>query len=333
MNNPLPLPPPLAGLHHVTAICADAQANVDFYAGVLGLRLVKRTVNFDDPGSYHLYYGDGVGRPGTILTFFAWPGAYRGRRGTGQTDAVALSVPRESLGYWRERLERAGARLAAEESVAQDPDPTVLAFQDPDGLRLELVGTENSADERAPWDGGPVPAAHAVRRLLGATVWTGADPTPTVMVLTGVLAFRSAGETDGGNVRHRFVTGDDRTAGVARLDLWPRPGVPRATSGAGTVHHLAWRTPDDVGQAAWRAHLDGAGLGVSPVMDRTYFHSIYFREPGGVLFEIATDGPGFAVDEPTETLGERLMLPAWLEGRRAEVEAHLPRLQAPAPEA
>ena len=229
--------PPLLGLHHVTAICSDAQANVDFYAGTLGLRLVKRAVNFDDPKVLHLYYGDALGRPGTVLTFFAWPGARRGRRGTGQTDAVALAVSAGSLDFWNERLGRAG--VTPEERPPR-AGTQVLGFRDPDGLGLELVGTP-AADTRAPWSDGPVPAVHAVRGLFSATVWTEADPAPTADVLTGALGFRPVGhggaDPDG---RLTFAAGAGEPGGW--LDLLPQPtGTPFATGGVGTVHHLAWR--------------------------------------------------------------------------------------------
>ena len=309
--------PQLSGLHHVTAIAGDAQANLNFYAGVLGLRLVKRTVNFDDPGSYHLYYGDAQGSPGTLLTFFAWPGARRGRTGLGQATAVALSVGPDSLPFWQERLTAHGIPIGEVESRLGE---TVLPLFDPDGLRLELVPTPS--DPRPGFPEGPVPAAHAVRGLHAVSL-PERSPAQTARLLTDTLGFRAV-ETDGGGWT-RYALGEGGTF----ADVQAAPDLAPGQIAVGSIHHVAWRTPDDPQQSAWLQTLTGLGLGVSPVMDREYFQSIYFREPGGILFEIATDPPGFTVDETADTLGQHLKLPPQYEVRRAQIEAHLPPLRLP----
>jgi glyoxalase family protein len=307
----------IPGLHHITAIAGDPQANLAFYAGVLGLRLVKRTVNFDDPHTYHLYYGDGAGSPGSILTFFPWPGAPRGRRGSGQTTATAFSVPAGSLGWWVDRLKAAGVSF---DGPAPRFDDEAVGFDDPDGLRLELIGV-TGPDPRAPWAGGGVPAEHAIRGFHGVTL-TEESVERTAALLTGTLGFRAAG---GKGNRHRFESID--AAPGSRIDLLHAPGTPRGVVAVGTIHHVAWRARGDADQERWRASIAALGTHVTPVVDRSYFRSIYFREPGGVLFEIATDAPGFAIDEPLERLGESLRLPPWLEPRRAEIEEALPALE------
>lgn len=308
----------LPGIHHVTAITGDAQRNVDFYVGLLGLRLVKKTVNFDDPGSYHLYYGDELGRPGSVMTFFVWPGGPRGRQGPGQVGATAFSVPAGSLAWWADRLEAAGARV--ERPVRRLGDE-VVGFADPDGMRLELVAPARP-DPRQPWAGGPVPEERAVCGFHSVTLGL-VGQAETARLLTDTLGFRPAG-ADG--PRARFTTGE--AGGV--VDLLAQPDAPAGETAAGTVHHVAWRTPDDPSQLEWRETVAGAGCDVTPVLDRQYFHSIYFREPGGVLFEIATDLPGFTVDEPVERLGSALRLPRRLEPLRAELEVRLPAFTVPA---
>jgi glyoxalase family protein len=308
----------IAGIHHVTAIARHPQANADFYIGVLGLRLVKRTVNFDDPGTYHLYYGDEVGRPGTLLTFFPWPMARLGRRGAGQATVTAFSVPAGSLGFWTERLARLGVVF---EAPRPRFDEEVLTLRDPDGLLLELVA--RAGDERSPWAAGPVPEASAVRGLDSVTL-TEWNPEVTADLLTGTMGFRLlAQEGD----RFRFAAGEEGAG--ARLDVFASPTAPRGQVSAGTVHHVAFRAANDAAQLAWQGALAARGLGVTPVQDRQYFHSIYFRESGGVLFEIATDGPGFAVDEPVASLGTELKLPPWLEPARERIAATLPPLALP----
>jgi glyoxalase family protein len=311
--------PSIAGIHHVTAMASDPQRNVDFYTRVLGLRLVKRTVNFDDPGTYHLYYGDVVGHPGTILTFFPWPSARRGRHGAGQATATAYGVPAGSLGFWSDRLIRLGV-------VAESPEERwgrgVLTFLDPDGLKLELVEGDGLAGE--PWEGGGIPDEQALHAFAGVTLtlW---NAEGTAKILTETLGFRLEREEKG---RIRFVAGADGRG--SKVDLLVQPTAERGTISAGAVHHVAFRATDEADQLAWRARVEAAGLAVTPVLDRQYFRSIYFREPGGVLFEIATDPPGFTRDETRETLGTRLLLPPWLEAQRAEIESALPPIEVPA---
>lgn len=309
----------LGGIHHVTAIAGDPQQNLDFYAGTLGLRFVKRTVNFDDPGTYHFYFGDALGHPGTILTFFPWPGAPRGSHGAGQVTAVSFSVPPGSLGFWEERLKSRGITFGALESPF---DESVLEFTDPDGLQLELV-----ADSRAglgqPWTGASVPVSQAIRGFHSVALLEHAH-NGTEQVLTEVMGFQFA-QTVGH--RRRYLSGDRDLA--AYVDIVTAPDAPPGRVAVGTVHHVAWRAADDESQQAWRQRLQAASITVTPVRDRQYFHSIYYHEPGGVLFEIATDPPGFTVDEPPAALGTGLRLPPWLEPRREALEARLPPLHLP----
>lgn len=307
------------GIHHVTAITGDAQQNLDFYAGVLGLRLVKQTVNFDDPGTYHLYYGDEEGRPGTIMTFFPWKDAPRGSLGAGQTSATAFSVPEGSLGFWEQRLRTAG--LPVDEPQTRF-DEEVLAFVDPDGLRLELVAHAEAVG-LAPWQDGPVPSAHAIRSFHGVTL-TERSLAATAAVLTGSLGFES-GESSGS--RHRFFAPQGGPA--SRVDVIVQPSEGFGRIAVGSVHHVAFRIAGDLEQDAWRDEASAKGLRVTSMRDRDYFHSIYFQEPGGVLFEIATDPPGFTVDESIAALGSSLQLPAWLEPQRELLESQLPALALP----
>lgn len=310
--------PTIPGLHHVTAICSDPQQNVDFYCGVLGLRLVKLTVNFDDPGSYHLYYGDELGRPGTIMTFFAWPGAYRGRIGPPQVTETTFAVPGGALEFWAERLgER---RIEVEQGVTRFGDPALI-FADPDGLKLAIVAAAEPGG-RAP-GGGPIPAATAIRGFHGVTL-SEEGYENTARLLTEVMGFRAEG-SEGNRFRYRAGAGGP----ASLVDLLCVPDARHGGLGAGVVHHVAFRTPDDAQQAAWRADIARRGHNVSPVMDRQYFHSIYFREPGGVLFEIATDPPGFTADEAPDRLGTTLRLPPWLESQHPVLERALPRLRLP----
>ena len=305
----------ISGIHHVTAIAGDPQPNLDFYTQVLGLRLVKLTINYDDPGTYHLYFGNEDGAPGSILTFFPWPGAPGGVVGNGQVSATAFAVRAESVDYWMTRLAGHGA---GPEDAGMRFGERVVQFIDPDRMPLEIVGTAHADPSRA-WSGGPAPREHAVCGFHSATLSEeGYDATSSL--LAGVMGFTLTGQE--GN-RYRYSAGHGAGAIV---DVLCTPDGRPGRLGVGTVHHIAFRTPNDEQQGEWLATLRRHGYNVSPVMDRKYFHSIYYREPGGVLFEIATDPPGFAVDEPRDRLGERLMLPPWLEPQRAAVERRLPPL-------
>lgn len=307
----------IPGIHHITAIASDAQANLDFYHGVLGQRLIKQTVNFDAPDVYHLYYGDDIGHPGTVMTFFPFPGATRGRVGAGQVAATAWSIPASSLDYWSTRLQDHG--VSAEKSTRFGEN--VLSFVDPDGLPLELIG--HDGDARSGWAGGPIPAEHALRGFHGATLLV-REPGPTVELLTDVLG---AAFVASEGQRSRYAFGD--AAPGEFVDIVGDPTAPRGVGSAGTVHHIAWRTPDDATQIAWQHALMEQGRDVTNVRDRDYFHSIYFHEPGGILYEIATDAPGFAVDEEPARLGMALKLPRWIESRRRDIERSLSRLDVP----
>lgn len=300
------------GIHHVTAMAGDPQRNRDFYEGVLGLRLVKRTVNFDDPGMYHLYYGDGVGSPGTILTFFPIPGIRPGGRGAGVVDTVDLAVPIGSLEAWERRLAESGAAAAPD---ARRDGRAALLTSDPDGMRISLV---ESARITAPvaWGEGPVPAREAVQGIDGVTLWV-RDGARTAQFIGDWIGMQA---DDDGILR---AAGD--LGGAVRVVTVP--DAPQARMGGGTVHHVAFRSPGDVDQERRLAALRAAGVNVSPVMDRDYFRSIYFREPGGVLLEVATDPPGFTRDEDQDALGAGLRVPTWLEVRRPEIEARLTPLR------
>jgi glyoxalase family protein len=304
-----------AGLHHITAAATSARGNVRFYTRELGLRLVKRTVNFDDPGTWHLYYGDETGSPGTALTFFPWEGIPRGRHGTGQAEEIGFAVPKSSIAWWSERL---SSRNIAHDLPAKRFDETVIAFNDPDGMLLELVGT-HWAGEVPGWDNGDIPAEHAIRGFSGVSLWL-ADTARTAEVLTRALGYRSAGEENG---RQRYVAGDGRLGGVIDLRKvdWQAGGF-----AGGIIHHIAFRAADDAAQAAMVRALRELRIGATEQKDRNYFRSVYFREPGGVLFEIATDIPGFTIDEPVESLGTELRLPDWLEPHRQQIAASLPSL-------
>jgi len=309
-------PTAIRGIHHITAIASDPQANVDFYAGLLGLRLVKKTVNFDDPTAYHLYYGDAIGSPGSIVTFFTWPGAVdRGRVGSGQTTRVSLSASPASLGFWRERLGVQGVLMAATTRFGED----VLTFFDPDGIPVEIVAV--ATDERRGWDGAGIPVAHALRGLHTAEL-TVRRARATETLIAGEMGYRLV-RRDGKRVRFEIGKGGSGTY----IDVIEDPSGAEGEGGVGTIHHIAWRVRDDNDQAAARQILMNAGLLVSDVRDRNYFHSIYYRERGGILFEIATDNPGFSVDEPAASLGSALKLPAMFERARSQIEAMLPPLQ------
>jgi glyoxalase family protein len=309
------MPQPIVGLHHVTAIASDPQRNLDFYTEVLGLRFVKRTINFDDPGTYHLYFGDDAGSPGTILTFFPWPRASRGLAGAGEVAQTAFSVPLGSIDYWHERLRQEGVLV---ERTGRRFDEDVLTFPDPDGMKIEIIGHAD-AGAANPSRFSNVPPDHALRGFFGVTLLERASES-TANILA-VLGFRKIAE-DGSRLR---FTAEGNAFGN-HIDLLVDPKAGYGRSGAGSVHHIAFRAPDEAAQLEWRDEI-GKYLDVTPVMDRTYFRSIYFREPGGVLFELATDPPGFAFDEPIDSLGENLRIPAWMEPRREWLNQRLPPLE------
>lgn len=304
---------PIKGLHHVTAVARDPQRNLDFYRNVLGQRFVKRTVNFDAPDTYHFYFADEAGTPGSVLTFFAWPNMRKGVRGNGETNVVAYNVPMGSLGFWQARLEENGVK----------PDPVeerfgekVLPFSDPDGMRVELAEVESLPVIQF-WEDGPIPEAYALRGFHSVTLWLD-EVGPTSELLVNQMGYQAAGQEGS---RYRFV--GDRNALGHIVDIVHRPGKAQAGFGAGSIHHIAFRVPGDTEQLEYRSGIHEAGFRVTDVMDRNYFHSIYFRERGGVLFEIATDTPGFAIDEPVESLGETLKLPEWYEPNREIIEQSL----------
>lgn len=309
----------ISGIHHITAIASDPQRNLDFYTRTLGLRLVKLTVNFDDPGTYHFYFADASGNPGTVLTFFPWPDARRGRHGVGQVGAVGFNIPPDSAGYWIERLK---AENVSTGSPFRRFDEEVIPFIDPDGMQAELVASHRGKAEVTTWEKGPVPPEHAIRGFAAPALLV-SEPQGTAALLSEVMGLRQIGES--GN-RLRFA-GEAVIGGV--VDVEARPGAARGGMGAGAVHHIAFRTPDDDQQLAWRETLITDGFEVTEVRDRNYFHSIYFREPGGILFEIATDAPGFTIDEPFDSLGTHLKLPAWFEPRRETLQEILPPLELP----
>lgn len=314
------------GIHHVTAIASDPQRNLDFYAGVLGLRLVKRTVNFDDPKTYHFYFGDESGTPGSILTFFPWPGAHRGRQGPGQVAVTSFSVLPSSVGFWIERMVRHAVPYEGPAKWVTDAGSTerIISFKDPDGLLLELVASDR-ADERSGWGGAPgVPSDQAIRGFHSVTMWV-EDHSATVEVLES-LGFELIAQE--GSTR-RLSTGDRGPGTIVQIRTIG--GFMQGVSGAGTVHHVAWRAADDAAHLALRDRVRRAGLDPTPVIDRNYFRSVYFREPAGILFELATEPPGFTIDEPIDHLGERLMLPAQYERARAQIEAVLPPVHLPRP--
>ena len=307
----------IEGLHHITCIAGDAQENVDFYSGVLGMRLVKKSVNQDSPGTYHLFYADGDGHPGTDITFFPWPEMSPAKPGVGLAMEVSLAVPLGSLDYWSGRLEEHGIATGELEVRRQT---AALPFSDPHGLPLVLHET---ADERefTPWSASPVPTERQVRGLHSVRLWQ-RDLASTASFLTGVLGFVDLG-TDGDWAAFGFGEG-----GSGRyLEIQEIPDAERGRWGTGGVHHVAWRVPDLDTELKVRERIERARRRPTEVIDRFWFKSVYFLEPGGVLFELATDGPGFTVDEDPATLGEHLVLPPWLESHRSEIEAGLPPLK------
>src|SRR5437764_657139 len=310
----------IPGLHHVTAIAGDPQRTLDFYAGLLGLRFVKRAVNFDDPGSYHFYFGDNRGTPGTILTFFPWPGARRGTRGTGQIEATAFAISPDSIGYWLERLKQ--EHVAAEKTSPRF-DQDLIRFADPDGLLIELIASD-SLPLVEPWPDSLIPAEHGLHGFHSVSAALEGYER-TARLLTEIFGYRLTEES--GN-RFRFASPDESAPGRI-IDLLCLPDTRIGRVAAGSVHHIAFRAKDEHEQLQWRSHLVDLDYNVTPVMDRAYFHSIYFREPGGVLFEIATKPPGFTLDEKLEELGTHLRLPPWMESARSGIDKILPPIQVP----
>jgi glyoxalase family protein len=306
----------IVGLHHITAIAGTAKGNLDFYTKVLGLRLLKKTVNFDDPGTYHLYYGDEKGSAGTILTFFPYEGARRGSAGAGMATNIAYSVPEGSFDFWIDHFQQHHVSFS---KPSEKFGEAYLPFQDPDGLRLELVVSKNP-DTRKPWETAEVKEQVATKGFHGVTL-TLRNVQPTAAVLTSIFGYKLLEQS--GN-RYRYITDAIDTANV--IDLVELPNEARGIGGAGTNHHIAFRVKNEDILMHFHEKVERSGLSITNKIDRNYFYSLYFREPGGVLFEIATDNPGFGIDEPWDKLGSGLLLPPQYESRRADIEAILPKL-------
>lgn len=308
-----------AGIHHVTGIAGDAQQNIDFYAGVLGLRLVKITVNFDDPHTYHLYYGDGAGSPGSIITFFPWQRAKQGRAGVGQVAVTSFAIRPDSIGYWLQRFVTNGVEHGTPEKRFNE---TVIPFRDRHSLQLSLVATERTPQLKQ-WLGAQVPPDHAIRGLHSVTLWEHSIATASD-ILTRAFGYEQHAQDA---TTTRFLAAGNAAGTI--VDVREVGGFLEPVGGAGTIHHVAFRAPNDAAELTLREQLVSQGLHPTMVIDRKYFHSVYAREPGGVLFEIATDAPGFAVDEPPDKLGSALQLPAQFEPDRQAIEARLPALAPP----
>jgi glyoxalase family protein len=320
----------ISGIHHITAIARNPQRNIDFYASLLGLRLVKLTVNFDDPTTYHLYYGDSLGRPGTILTFFPWSEAPRGYRGTGQVTAISFLVSSGSIDYWTDKLKRNSISFVGPSKRFGEE---FISFRDPDGLILELVSPSNASkqDDADIWKEGPVESQHAIRGFHSATL-SEEGYERTALLLTDIMGCKLvAQDNKEGRFRFQAINKDKKSTTIgSTIDILCQPDTSRGYVGIGTVHHIAWRAADDRHQLDLRKLIiSKARLNPTPVIDRTYFHSVYFREPGGILFEIATDPPGFTIDEKPEDLGKGLRLPEWFEPMRGRLEQVLPPLNLP----
>jgi glyoxalase family protein len=309
----------ISGIHHVTCIAGDAQENLHFYTSVLGMRMVKKSVNQDVPDTYHLFFADAEGHPGSDLTFFPWPHMAPVTPGHGLSTEVSLAVPAGRLGYWEERLAAHHVPVAPDARFGE----RVLTLEDPHGLALALVETRDKR-EFTPWDRSPVPADAQILGLHAVRLWE-RELEATARFLTGVLGFRAAGEEKGW---HRFAVAGGGSG--AHLDVREAPSERRGAWGIGAIHHVAWRVADEDAQLAVQSRVSAARRRPTEVIDRFWFKSVYFLEPGGVLFEIATDGPGFTADEDLATLGEKLVLPPWLEPMRVEIEAALPPLEYPA---
>ena len=307
----------ILGLHHITAIAGDAKRNFDFYSKVLGLRFIKKTVNFDDPGTYHFYFGDEVGSAGTILTFFPWgAGIQQGRKGSGMATEIGYSVPKGSLDFWQKRFEKYNVIY---NKPAEKFGEKYLTFLDPDGLKLELIESKTD-DNRKAWETDEVKADVATKGFHNITL-TLNNVKPTAAILTDIFGYKLIDQDVN---RYRYAT--DAVENAAIVDLVELPEEKRGLNANGTVHHVAFRVPNDEILMKFREKIEDYGLQITPQIDRQYFHSLYFREPGGVLFEIATDNPGFTVDESLEELGQNLKLPAQYESQRAAIEEHLVKI-------
>ncbi len=306
----------ITGIHHITAIAGNAKRNVDFYTDMLGLRMVKRTVNFDDPGTYHFYYGNEKGAPGTILTFFPWEGIAGGRIGTGMATEIGYSVNTESLAFWAERFRDLNVPQGV---TAERMGEMYLPFQDSDGLNISLIASQD-VDDRQPWTTAEIPAGVGTKGFHSVTLSL-REIEPTASILTDIFGYHQ--ERQEGN-RYRFRTDAIPTAAIVDLVEAPKEG--RGLNGGGTIHHVAFRVANEEMQMAFREKIQSRGLQITPKIDRDYFFSVYFREPGGVLFELATDNPGFTVDEPLDQLGQHLKLPVQYEPMRKEIEKSLPVL-------
>jgi glyoxalase family protein len=304
----------ILGIHHITAIAGDAKRNFDFYTKILGLRFVKRTVNFDDPHTYHFYFGDEQGTPGTILTFFPWGDKVRkGNRGAGMATEIGYSVPEGSLDFWMDRFEKNNVIY---NKPAVKFGQKYLTFLDPDGLKLELVETQ-ATDDRKPFETEEIKADIATKGFFNTTLTLNSIKA-TALILTDVFGYKLIAQESN---RYRYATDAIGTANV--IDLVELPTEPRGIGAGGTIHHIAFRVKNDEVQMEFHKKITELGLTITPRIDRNYFHSLYFREPGGVLFEIATDNPGFTIDEPLEELGTHLKLPAQYESQRSTIEKHL----------
>jgi glyoxalase family protein len=306
----------ILGLHHITAIASNAKQNLDFYTNVLGQRLVKKTVNFDDPGTYHFYFGDEVGTPGSILTFFPWAGVRKGKNGAGMATAIGYSVPKDSLEFWQDRFKKFNVK---QEEVTELFGEKYLSFVDPDGLKLQFIISDKE-DKRKQWETSEVKADAATKGFHSVTL-TLRNATPTVSVLTDILGYKLLRQ-EGNN--YRFVTDSIENASI--VDIIEVPNAAAGINSAGTNHHVAFRVKDDTILMDYREKVLSKGLNITPKIDRDYFFSLYFREPGGVLFELATDNPGFMKDESLSELGTHLKLPEQYESARAEIEKVLPDL-------
>lgn len=309
----------ILGIHHITAMASDAQRNVDFYVSVLGLRFVKKSINQDAPDVYHLYYGDAVGSPGTAMTFFPFGRASRGMRGNGEISRVGFAVPTASKDFWFNHLSKNGISFSGPE---QKYENEIITFLDPDGLLIELVFSDKQL-LKFPWKLGPIPVEHAIRNFYGVTM-NFSSLEASAVVLTDILGFKSISHNEN-NIRFVVGEGSDEAA----IDVIINPNIPIARQSAGSIHHIAWRVKDYAAHEEWRQQIEQSGLAPTDVIDRFYFHSIYFREPGGILYEIASDNPGFTVDESIEELGTHLMLPPWYEIHREKIERALPPISIP----